>query len=211
MNGIEPDGNLPAAKRQLADAIHALTGRTTTMIDGRQYWGDSLYVQLRDAVPGAQGTALGAVARSMPPMWVDASDLLNQIDVAVEAWQPSAGYEIHELPDTVRRLHLLEDRPWRPQDTRQVTQIGDACQEWANAVDGLLNPAPRWTLSQACPACDTKTVYRRDSAGETVRQAALQIGPLGCECQKCHTTWAPAYFQHLAQVLGYELPDGVLE
>ncbi|AXQ51835.1 hypothetical protein SEA_COLT_256 [Mycobacterium phage Colt] len=29
--------------------------------------------------------------------------------------------------------------------------------------------------------------------------------------QNCHTTWAPEYFQHLAKVLGYGLPQGVLE
>jgi hypothetical protein len=54
-------------------------------------------------------------------------------------------------------------------------------------------------------------VYHRDSAGELVRQPALQIGVWGCECMACRAFWAPDRFVFLARVLGYELPEGVLE
>lgn len=37
------------------------------------------------------------------------------------------------------------------------------------------------------PVAPEKVVYRCNSSGEHVRQSALQIGPHGCECAKCHT------------------------
>lgn len=55
---------------------------------------------------------------------------------------------------------------------------------------------------------------RRQAApewGETVRQAALHIGPDGCECLRCHTVWEPARFVFLAKLLNYDKPVGVLE
>jgi len=62
------------------------------------------------------------------------------------------------------------------------------------------------------PACGATTVFCRDSAGELVRQPALQIvAEHGCTCQACNYCWAPAHYLYLARVLGYELPPGVLE
>lgn len=54
-------------------------------------------------------------------------------------------------------------------------------------------------------------LHNRMSAGERVRQPALRIGEHGCQCGQCGQVWAPQYFAHLANVLGYELPEGVLE
>lgn len=209
------DGNLPAARKYLADAIHGLAGRTTTTIDGRVHWGDSLYQQLRDNLGGMSGGG-GEGAHSQPPIWLDATTLLDEIDSAIRREQPDPGIFDGDLsrepiPETVRRLHLIEDRSWRPQDTHKVQQIADACVEWAHRILNLFEPPARKSLPNPCPACDTRVVYRKDSGGETVRQPALQIGANGCVCGACHTVWSPEYFVHLARVLGYPLAPGCLE
>ncbi|WP_396921645.1 hypothetical protein [Mycolicibacterium sp.] len=175
---IETDGNLPAARNKLSNAISALIDPKPThrqLDDGtnRIEWMDSLYDQLTDAVPGRTISC--------------------------------------DTPIAVIRLQAVERRTWRPQDTTLVESIAAEIEAWATEIRSLLDPVKRWTLPNPCPACDTAIVYRRNSANETVRQPALQIGPNGCVCQNCHHTWAPEYFQHLAQVLGYELPSGVLE
>ncbi|EUA18451.1 putative phage protein [Mycobacterium xenopi 3993] len=70
---------------------------------------------------------------------------------------------------------------------------------------------PRQTPARSLPGMRKKTVYRRDNAGDLVRQPALQITTQGCVCQHCRTVWGPERFMLLAKVLGYDLPPGVLE
>ena len=60
-------------------------------------------------------------------------------------------------------------------------------------------------------ACTATHVYR-DAAGEMVRMPALQIvADTGCTCQACKHTWGPELFLHLARVLGFDTPEGVLD
>lgn len=202
------DGNLPATLRQLEDAIETLTGPKRTLHNGKMKSGPSLYMQLWDAVSGENnnGGGSGGGSKSRPPFWLDAFDLINEIDTAAEAWQPA--YD--GVPPTVGRLRHLQARKWRPQDTRLIEQYAAAIQAWALSITELMNPTPKWTLPNPCPACGKHVVYRKDSAGETVRQPALQLGPNGCHCHACHTVWAPDKFVFLARVLG-SLPDNVLE
>jgi hypothetical protein len=76
---------------------------------------------------------------------------------------------------------------------------------WRCAVDDFAFDTP-------CLACGAITVYRRDSAGELVRQPALQIvAEAGCSSIDRRYTWAPSHYLHLCRVLGLELPAGVLE
>ena len=212
------DGNLPQARRNLGNAISALIDpkpnsrkldNGTTRID----WIDSLYDQLIDAIPGGQGNAT-RVPQSSPPMCIDAAELKHEIDKATATWEPRPEIDASQQnppPITIIRLQALDARTWRPQDTRTIEQITNNIENWCDTITALLNPTPRWHLPNPCPACNTAVVYRKNSAAETVRQPALQIGPTGCVCQNCHHEWAPAYFQHLARVMGYELPQGILE
>lgn len=216
-----PDGNIRAARRALNDAIHHIVGRTTTLIthdNGRtqHVWGDSLYTQLRDGLITPTADGRNRQAGSQPPVWVDAADLLTEIDKTVRTWQPDPGIFDGDLtreptPETVRRLHHIEDRTWRPQDTDHIEHLTAQLLTWADRIRQLLDPPMRATIPAPCPACQTTTVYRRDSAGDTVRQPALQIGAHGCVCLSCRTTWAPSLYTHLARVLGFDLPEGVLE
>ena len=210
---ITPDGNLPAARRRLGNAISALVEpkpNTRKLDDGTTSidWIDSLYDQLVDAIPGGQGNA-SRVPQSSPPMCIDAAELKHEIDVAIAAWEPRPVIDAtRNTPITLVRLQSLEKRAWRPQDTHGVEQIATNLEAWCESIKNLLNPAPKWHLPNPCPACDVAVVYRKNSADETVRQPALQIGPTGCVCQNCHHEWQPQYFQHLARVMGYELPNG---
>lgn len=222
-----PDGDLRATRRTLADSIHKLVGRRTLHIDrdvlGDHYnprdpqvvWGDSLYHQLVDAVTAAQGTQHGGHARSLPTVHLSAVQLLTKIDKTVRTWQPDPGIFDGDLateptPETVRRLHLIADTTWRPQDCQLLAGWAKKINGWIDKIGEILDPTPMVTLSNPCPACGTAIVYRKDDAGETVRQPALQIGKTGCECQHCHHTWSPDQYVFLARVLG-GLPDNVLE
>lgn len=205
---INEDGNLPAALRALEDAIHALCGTQSGYADDRVVYGPSKYMQLRDAVTGEQmNSGGGGGGKSRPPFWTSAFDALNEIDQTVEAWQPA----FTGVPPTVGRLSCIAARRWRPMDCRSIEQITVAVQAWVVQIDELLNPTPKWSLPSPCPACSATTVYRPDGGGDMVRQPALQIGPSGCVCIKCRTTWAPERFVFLAKVLGYTFENGILE
>ena len=197
------DGHLPSALQRLEDAIAALCDPVQHMVDGHRRYTDSWYRQLRDSLPGNQRGEGGGSA-PLPGCWLDALILLDEIDTAVACW--------HRQPGTTpERLHALHERGWRPQDCRQIGELAGNIEAWTRDIKSLLIVEKHWTLPAPCPACGATVVYRKDSAGEVVRQAALHIGPDGCECLRCHTVWEPARFVFLAKLLNYDKPVGVLE
>lgn len=92
------DGNLPAARQRLGNAISALIDDKPHTIQHdtqgtRVEWVQSLYTQLADAVhtgPGQDGAYLGVPA-SKPPLWTEAADILRDIDKTIRKWQPDPG------------------------------------------------------------------------------------------------------------------------
>lgn len=203
----QEDGALQPALSLLADAIHRLCGPQSRFMEGKLVWAESRYMQLRDATAGEQvNPGGGGGSKSQIPFWTDAFDILNEIDTTVECWQPA----FTGVPPTVGRLKWIEQRKWRPMDTRQIEQITGAVAEWAAEIDALLDPPNRWTLPDPCPACSHKTAYRRDSGGERVRGPALQIDPNGCRCAACGAFWEPTKFEWLGKLLGREKPEGVV-
>ncbi len=93
-----------------------------------------------------------------------------------------------------------------------MEQIAGNVESWSVSVKSLLHPTSVKQLSAPCPACGAKSAYRRDSAGELVRQPApLIITELGCTCLVCRRTWGPELYLHLARVLGSETPECVIE
>lgn len=200
-----PDGDLPEALAELADAIAALVEPKIEWLDGRVVTGPSLYEQIAASIAGAQGTGAGAAARSMPPLWVDAVDIINDIDTALTAWQ--IGLPGHEIgtarSGAASRIADLARRPWRPQDVRTVAQITKALAGWAQDITLRLDPPKRIQLAEPCPQCDESTVYRTDSAGDTVRMAALQLDDDECVCLNCHTKWPEWQFRLLARALDW--------
>jgi hypothetical protein len=202
------DGFLPAALDKLHQAIAGLVDERKEMIGGAVRSAPSLYDELVDEVPSRPGAGvhtLGRQAKSKPPCKLDALDLLVEIDTAVSIWCWVGG-------STPARLRGLAGKRWRPMDCRGLYQMSRILQEWATQIDALLHPAWTKSISAACPACGVTHVYRRDSAGEIVRQPALQVvAELGCTCQSCHATWGPERYLLLCKVLGFDVPAGVLE
>lgn len=198
-----PEGDLTAALRGLYDAIDALVEPRIEWTGDRIISGPSPYKQLQSVVAGMQGTGNGHASRSMPPVWVDAVDILNAIDVALDAWrlpelpQPQPEY----VPGAPHRLRELAKRPWRPQDTKRVENLTSALAGWATEIDQKLNPPRRLHIAAPCPACGATAVKRRDSAGEDVNVPALQLDDDGCTCQECRTHWPPERYRLLARVL----------
>lgn len=215
---------LPAARTKLHDAISDLIDpRPQTTDTGEIRWLDSLYDQLTDAVPG-QFLGRSGLQKSQPPMWIDASDLLTEIDAAIRQWQPDTHTFLPicpgiiltiplppNQPAAIHRLNLINQKRWRPQDTKLINSYANQLEGWVKRIDNLFAENHTKHLPAPCPACNIQTVYRTDAAGERVRQPALQITILGCECMNCHHVWGPQLFMHLARVLGYRLPEGVLE
>lgn len=228
----EVDGYLPGALREFTDAIsdlidvrHQLAGRhdckqchtpdclptcSVHQCIGHPTPVQPLYLQLYDAVgSGRTGAAqdMGLATTGSNPIWLNAFVILDEIDTAVEVWQP-----IHTgAPATVGRLRAMLAARYRPQDVRGLEQKTDAFRVWKRQIEELFNPPRKWHIAKPCPNCRTATVYRKDSAGETVRQPALSLGVDACECLACHYIWQPYRFHLLADALDCPLPDGVLE
>ena len=203
---IAEDGNLPAALDRLEHAVHDLIEPQTMYVDGHAHYAPGPYLQLASATAGEQqGGGRGWLSK--PPLWIDAVQLLMEIDTAVEIMQPM----FRGVPPTVGRLRCYITRKFRPQDCRMLDQVSGNLEAWNKQIDALLNPKPVKHFSAPCPACGATTA-RRHKDGEMVRVPALQVSAeTGCTCLVCRYIWEPARFRLLAEVLGCSLPAGVLE
>lgn len=197
---------LPAAIDRLYTAVARVVDESKELVGGVLHAAPSLYEQLVDAVPASpQHQGRRTVAGPVPPIFTDALDLKRGIDATAKRWHPG---EV----DTVARLRALAATRWAPPQTQAVDDMAAQIEAWAIKIGALLNPQSVKRLSAPCPSCGATTVHRRDSAGERVRQPALQIvAEQGCTCMACNATWAPTHYLHLCRVLGFELPAGVLE
>ena len=199
------DGELPAALKTFHAAISRLCDRQLSFTAGRVLTGPSLYRQLQDDLAGQKGSSK-TPAKSQPPIWLDNADLLMNIDRTTRGWIPKRRGTTPEL------LHNLAEAAWRPQDTARISGMAAAVAQWCDQIVALLNPQSVKTIEAACPTCGKKTVYRKDTAGDVVRQPALRvITAVGCSCQACGASWTPDRYLFLCRLLGFELPEGVLE
>jgi len=198
------DGNIVAARTKLADAVDRLTKPQTAVHRGKVRYGLSLYRQLQQDLAGTQGDTR-TPAKSLPPLWIDAVQLLGDMDTETRAWCPKE----RGVP---ARLGALAALTWRPQDTHKVVTIATTVDGWCETITHLLDPESVKHISAACPSCGRSFVYRNDSAGERVRQPALKIvTETGCTCQACDASWSPDRYLFLCKLLGFDLPEGVLE
>lgn len=194
------DGNIVAARTQLDRVVQRLISPRPGMLQRTQ---PSLYNCLVDDLAGTQGETK-TPAKSLPPVWIDALQLLADIDAQTHKWMPVPG-------TTPRRLVMLTVKSWRPQDTNHVTDMAAQVEKWCDSISHLLDPEAVKHISAACPQCGRTVVYRKDSAGETVRQPALRLVlPEGCTCQACKAHWPPEQYMFLCKLLGFEQPEGVV-
>lgn len=201
------DGNITAARTKLTDAITKLCAPRTCIHYDATLSAPSLYDMLTSNMSARQGDTR-TPAQSLPPLWVDALQLRSDIDCQVRRWK-IMGKNTGSTPET---LSILVDRNWRPQDTEHVTSMARQIRSWCDSIVNLFDPEHRKYISAACPSCGKATVYKRDTAGETVRQPALVvITNIGATCQHCDAHWSPDRYLFLCRLLGFELPAGVLE
>lgn len=200
------DGNITAARTKLTDAITKLCAPRTCIHYNATLSAPSLYDMLTSNMSARQGDTR-TPAQSLPPLWVDALQLRTEIDTQARKWVKRPGDV-----GTPSRLSALVEQPWRPQDTDQVTGMARQIRSWCESIINLFDPEHRKYISAACPSCGKATVYKRDTAGETVRQPALVvITNIGATCQHCDAHWSPDRYLFLCRLLGFELPAGVLE
>jgi len=199
------DGNIVAAKKQLDEAVQRLCFPNWKTYQSRLCEAPSLYDQLRSDLAGTQGDTR-TPAKSLPPVHIDALELLKDIDGKARTWTGRNG---NTTPD---RLFMLINKHFRPQDTKQVTEMATTVDRWCETICNLLDPRSQLHISAPCPSCGKSVIYRRDSGGDLVREEALKWTPVaGFECQACKASWSPLQTLFFARLLGIELPEGVLE
>ncbi|MCD2099585.1 hypothetical protein QNA24_29900 [Rhodococcus qingshengii] len=204
---------LAGALETFRNTVHELVGTrsgTITTDDGhKRAVGDSLYQLMKDSITGVIRESEGSSEkRSTPPLWLDCSSWLEETDRTVRSWGFSGeGPSEHA---TVNRLFAMADAGWRPDDVAVLNEATRIITKWITKAENLLDGERRFDLVAACPSCGETSVRRRDSAGEWVRQPALQVGAQGCVCIACEHYWGPERFLHLAAVLGCN-DIGVLE
>lgn len=195
------DGNIQHARTKLGRAVQRLTAPQPAVYHDCTLYAPSLYQCLQSDLAGTQGDTR-TPAKSLPPIWIDASMLRTEIDTQTIKWMPVPG----TTPD---RLQKLSFKTWRPQDTDFVRDMARTVSGWCDSILNLLDPESQKFISAPCPSCGKELVYRRDSAGDQVRQPALKlVVSQGCTCQACGAHWPPEKFLFLGRLLGYDLPEG---
>lgn len=201
-----PEEQFLGVHAEFLDAISALIDdRYELMSDGSTATVHARLSALADSVAGQQGNGGRLAAKSLPPLWLPAVSLVQEIETTVSLWPHASG------TTTVDRLASLSAAPFGPPATDMLAQLTRILKSWASDIDALLEPESVKTVSAACPACGATHVYRRDDGGETVRKPALQIvTSKGCTCLACRASWGPHLYQHLAKVLECPTPEGVV-
>lgn len=190
--------DLPKAVNELRDAINALVEPHLEYLDGRLLKTPSIYDQIRNMVAGMQGTSNGHSNRSMPPIWIDAVSVLNEIELTFG--RPAYGH-----------IQALGEQDWTPDDGREILRHTRTLTGFVKVITNLLDPPRKMHIAAPCPNCSTTTVKHTDSAGEEVNGPALKIvAGEGCTCQECGHTWPEWAYPLLAQVLGIPAPAGVV-
>lgn len=201
---------LAAAINNLRTAVARLTEPTDSYLNNTYTKIPGLYHQLNDALNSHVTNSGRGVAKSFPPVWDEANEQKNNIDLMVGVWPTgTAG-------NTTTGLRALAAKHWTVHQTRQVRRLAGIINAWADDIEKLLDQRHEHVkyLDVACPACGATTVQRRDSAGELVRSPALQlIAEKGCTCQneECGHYWAPENYLDLIDQLGFDRPAGVLQ
>ena len=197
------DGNITAAATKLTRAVDRLCKPRMAVYHDQIRYALSLYRQLQEDLPGKKGDSR-TPAKSLPPLWIDAAQLRIDMDLQTRNWYRKE----RGIP---QRLGALAATSWRPQDTEHVTDMARTVDMWCETILHLLDPESVKHISAPCPSCGRSFIYvQRD--GESLRQPALKVVTnVGASCQHCDAHWAPDRYMILCRLLGFDLPEGVLE
>lgn len=198
------DGNITAARTRLGRAVQRLTGPRPAVYHDTTVFQPSLWRCLLSELGGGQGED-HSPAKSQPPLWIDACMLIDDVKTKTRKWFPKP------LP-TEQRLQTLAFMSWRPQDTSMVDEMARQVDHWCESIINLLEPESRKFITAPCPSCGRAKVWRRDGGGDVVQQPALKlVVNQGATCQHCQAHWSPDRYLFLCRLLGFELPEGILE
>lgn len=133
---------------------------------------------------------------SKPPLWLDGSVLLAEVD------EHTAGFDGKTRIERVRAwgAYCSSAAPGTVVDAAKQAAV------WVDAARNLLHPKPKFRLTgQACPRCQAAKVWDRHDRGaqENYARPALEIDPDRgvCVCRACGAQWLPELWEHLAAVL----------
>lgn len=154
-----------------------------------------LLVQVEQAVSDTSGPAGAFVARSKPPLRVEAVDLLREVDCEVRWYRRSSRLE--RVRAWSAAMHGLTDHD-------ALTSAMDCAEGWVRKARGLLDPTPPWALrGKACPQCGATEVEVTDGCGELVMRPPLEIdrisGTARCVAPGCDLRVNPEGWEHLAE------------
>lgn len=200
------DGNIQAARKKLQDAVERLLERRPWQHRDGTVYAPSLYFCLVSDLAGTQGDTR-TPAKSLPPVWIDAMQLRQDIDAQVHRWVTMPG-------TTPWRLGILKAKSWRPQDAKLVEDMASQIDHWCETIISMVvAPEKKWFIEgKSCPSCSKTWSYRREPGGDHVRSPALKLVPnSGCICQSCKAFWPEAQFMFLAKLIGCKTPEGVSE
>ncbi|UGQ39388.1 DUF7341 domain-containing protein [Rhodococcus aetherivorans] len=189
---------LPAAVRELDDAVFALTKTQVLRAGGEVYTGPCLWAQLRQAInEGQRGSGaqkLGGSFRSSPAVWLAGLDLATEIERAVVEWSGKRGHTLELLADLPRL-------PWRPQDATEVSRRARIVRKWTAKIEKMLSGDWFEISPGGCSQCGADTVAVTDGLGEVVRKPAVIVTPLGMNCAACESHWTATQILEMALTL----------
>jgi hypothetical protein len=119
---------------------------------------------------------------------IEASELLTQIERRVRAWCRRAGM-VPTGPAWPRVDRLLADWAWAAGDAAHPSRLRQLA-TWVQAIEDLVDPPRRYTLSAACPICGTSYVDTAEQHGRALqvveRHPAARTEVL---CRSCSHAW----------------------
>lgn len=208
---------LPAAIRELDDAVHALIGVRVHRDQHGVFTAPGLLTELaRSLRERARFPGTGARGyESQPPIWIVGEVIMMEVEGHVRGWRGEFGLDREHLQTTLSKLPTLG---WAPPQVDRVRELARVIGGWASRIDGLLSDTSSLldVRNQACPAvledgeCGQLWVWRHED-DVNVRKTALvmQVARVeggepvveGVYCRACATFWDPGSMRLLGRSL----------
>ena len=157
----------------------------------------STYHQLKEDAGQTDQTGDRGQAKSRPPLWVDAIDWITSIDTLATQLAPTTG------GDTTNKLNTLATTTFAPEQADWVYASARALAALALSGETLIegNHIRKLDVVAPCPQCEQSLIHRKDTGGDIVRKAALQLTVNGCQCIACGARWDKDHLHFLADLL----------